>query len=433
MKAKIIPSPLTGVVHAISSKSVAHRAIICAAFSDNPTYIHCSDTCDDINTTCDCLRSLGAKIDSISDGFFVTPISIHDFNNKVITLNCHESASTLRFLLPVVASLNFSASYYGSPHLIERPLDPLLEEMYVAGCTIKYSNKFPLVCSGQLRPGHFQLSGSMSSQYISGLLLAAPILSKLFGIGSSITVYEPVESKPYIKLTIEVLKQFGVTVSVENDTISHTITYTIPPQAYTSPLDITIEGDWSNAAVMLCAGAISNQPIAVNGLNLQSPQGDRAIMAIVSRFGSICKRQLNTVSVRKQKLKAFELDMSDYPDLVPPLACVASVAEGTTVFTHCQRLRYKESNRLESIATTINNLGGIAKVIDNQLQVKGVEQLRGGHVSSYNDHRIVMLASIAASVCSNPVVIDDVEAINKSYPDFFIALSSLGANITFAE
>ena len=431
MNVTIKPSTIGGTVQAIASKSVAHRAIICAAFADKPTHVICNTTCEDIESTIACLVSLGVQIDTCCDGFIVTPIDITQPLNTPVTLDCHESGSTLRFLLPVCAALNNNTTFTGADQLIARPLDALVQEMYIAGCMFTNISTFPFTCTGQLRSGKFELPGNTSSQYISGLLLAAPLMNAQCHGTTSILVHGAIQSLPYVQLTINILKEFGVEVSLTHDDEKDTTIYEISSRTLTSPETIAIEGDWSNAAALLSMGALSKNTVEVEGLNLLSAQGDRTIMAILSRFGAVCRRKSRCASVHFQKLQSFEIDMSDYPDLVPALAAVASVAAGTTVFKNCGRLRYKESNRLETIAATINALGGQATIFDDELHITGVYKLRGGSVSSYHDHRIVMLASIASLVCDNPVVITEAEAINKSYPSFFDDFAALGATISF--
>lgn len=438
MIARIEPGLLSGTVPAIASKSMAHRLIIAAALSNSETHVICNTTCADIEATIRCLGALGAKIDTVEDGFTVKPI-VKSSQLGILkafcggTLDCGESGSTLRFMLPVACALGADATFIGSGRLGARPLSPLSEELIAGGCDLQGLGGFPLKETGRLKPGTFKLPGNISSQYISGLLLAAPVLGKPV----TVDVEGFVESKPYIKLTIQALRQFGVDVSVEtrketseNPAITRYTTSGLP---YTTPGEVKVEGDWSNAAFWLCAGALSDRTVTVEGISLTSAQGDRNILAALSRFGARILRSTDAATIRPDKIVGFQMSAKDIPDLVPVISAVAAFAKGTTFVNDCARLRIKESDRLETTSHELRALGARIIVEGDSLIACGQEQLPGGIVSSHNDHRIAMMAAVAATRCSGSVEIHGAEAVNKSYPSFFEHFKLLGGNVTLIE
>lgn len=437
MLAKINPKPLSGTVPAISSKSMAHRIIIAAALANGVTRVACDTTCADIDATIRCLTAIGAKIDPIDGGFEIHPV-LKSLEHGILralagaTLDCGESGSTLRFMLPVACALGADATFVGSPRLGERPIAPLTDELMAAGCTFQGAAGLPLRTSGRMRAGRFELPGNVSSQYISGLLLAAPLLDG----DTQIAVTGEIESRPYIGLTLAVLNAFGVKVGIEKGATPGGLpltVFTIERQGYRTPGAIAVEGDWSNAAFWLSAGALGRHSVTVRGVTPSSIQGDRAISAALMLFGAKGQRNARAATVRPDNIHGIELDVRDIPDLVPALAAVAACAEGTTRFTGCSRLRIKECDRLEAIATELGKLGANVRVDGDALVIEGRDQLDGGRVSSRNDHRIAMMAAIAAVRCASPVEIEGAEAVDKSYPLFFEHYRLLGGDVELID
>jgi len=372
-----MPGPLCGTVKAIPSKSQAHRALICAALADTPTHIECDGTSKDIEATAACLAAL--KTDA-----------------QCATLHCGESGSTFRFLLPVAGALGRKSSFILEGRLPERPLSPLYEELVRHGCKLSPQGSNPFSIEGQLEPGGYTLDAGVSSQFISGLLFALPLLEG----DSELRLTGRLESFPYIELTLDMLEAFGIEAEFED------MVFSIPGnQTYRSPGTVRIEGDWSNAAFWLCAGAIPGNEITVTGLDHRSKQGDKAVLEILERFGG--------------DLRSTEIDATDIPDLVPILAVVAAAAKGTTVIRNAGRLRIKESDRLVAMADMLGSLGADIRETEDGLVIHGGKPLTGGRVSSWGDHRIAMSAAIAAVLCTEPVLIQGAEAVNKSYPTFF--------------
>ncbi len=411
MDKTIKPTVLCGAVDAIESKSHAHRLLICAALSDLPCKIICKESSKDIEATAACLRALGASIERTENAYIVSPVK-RDEKRDNISLLCGESGSTLRFLLPVAAALGGSFSFEMQGRLANRPLSPLYEAL--AESKIKLSDKGtnPLTVEGKLGSCEYSLAGNVSSQFVSGLLLASPLIAD----GCKITLTTKPESKGYIDLTIDVLKKFGVTVKEQIQ--NGLYTYTVSGSYKTLKEEIKAEGDWSNAVFWLCSGAIGSAPVAVRGLSENSLQPDREIIEILEKFGAELEHVDGKYCVSPSPLTASRVDVRNCPDLSPAIALVASCATGTSTICGAGRLRLKESDRIEAICEMITALGGEAEAFDDEIIIHGTG-IVGGVVNSHNDHRIAMSAAIAAGAASEDIVILGAEATEKSYPSFF--------------
>ena len=392
MDLTIYPGKLSGTIAAIPSKSQAHRLLICAAFSDKPTILYCSDTNQDIEATASCLNQLGAKITRTADAYHVQPIKeIPSFAE----IDCWESGSTLRFMLPIVCALGVDTVIHMSGRLPYRPLSPMWEELERMGCVLTRPTESTIRTSGILRSGEYSITGNVSSQFISGLLFALSLLD-----GSScLNVTGTMESKPYIDMTQKALAAFGV------DTSGFRIH---PHKPLRTPGELTVEGDWSNAAFFLTAAALGN-PITVENLDVTSSQGDRIIVDILQ-----LEQDMPTICA------------ADIPDLVPIMAVYFAANQGA-VFTNISRLRLKESDRVTSVIAMLNALGIRAEADDTTMRVYG-GQFTGGIVNSCNDHRIAMAAAIAATAASGPITILGAECVAKSYPAFWAEYRRLGGN-----
>ncbi len=395
-------------VRAISSKSEAHRALICAALSDVETRIICTDTNADIDATVGCLNSLGADIRRTSDGFVVKPITCL---MSGATLDCNESGSTLRFLLPLCASLGADCSFVMRGRLALRPLSPLYELLEGNGVDLSERGKSPLSISGQLFAGDYSVAANISSQYISGLLFALAVAKG----ESRLRLEGKIESAPYIFMTLDTLLAFGAEIKFDGES---NVFYIKGKERLTSPSLFTVGGDWSNAAFYLCAGAIGKNRVTLSGLDENSAQGDRSVLSVLRRMGADIRSSGGEITVLPSRLHGIDIDAADIPDLVPILATVASVAEGETRIYNASRLRLKESDRILSVCSFLSALGADIRPSDDGMIVCGKEKLLGGEVDSFNDHRIAMSASIASLICENTVKISRFEAINKSYPSF---------------
>lgn len=407
MNIEIIPHSLVGSVDAVTSKSHGHRLLIAAALSKKTTNVVINTSSQDIEATRDCLDQLTAHI----------PI-----------LDCRESGSTLRFLLPVVMALKDEAMFMGSGRLPERPISPLKEEMEAHGCV--FTNKrrqkdgAKEIChvKGRLKGGIFTLPGNVSSQYITGLLFALPLLKE----NSQIRVTSPLESKRYVDLTVDVMEKCNIEVYVEEK--EGLLTYKVQGrQRYLPPAEMTAEGDWSNIAFWVAAGVLSKEAgVICKGLNLRSIQADREIINISLRMGGKILEKHSSLLAMAAPLKGIHVDVSGIPDLVPILAVMATAAKGVTHIHNAARLRLKESDRLAAMYDCLSRLG--ANIIEEPggLTITGGKRLKGGTVSGYNDHRIVMAMSVASMLCDEPLIIEGAEAVNKSYPTFFEDFKGLG-------
>ena len=410
MERLISPSRASGTIAAIPSKSDAHRLLLCAALADAPTEIVVGEgeLSADIHATMACIEALGGQVTATSDTLRVTPIDRATLTSPV-TCDCGESGSTARFLLPIAAVLGERATVtlVGHGRLPERPFAPLCSTLRAGGAVVD-RDLLPITVRGPLRAGEHRIAGDISSQYITGLLLALPLCEAY----SRLTLTSPLQSRGYVDMTLSTLARFGICVEA-NET-----GYSVPAAPYRSPGRIVADGDWSNAAFWLCAGAISGT-ITMTGLTSHSCQGDRRVVDVLRSFGAQVSTAGDTVTVSPAPLRGITLSVADIPDLVPVLAVVAALADGETRFTDAARLRLKESDRLASVTALITDLGGQARIEGDTLIITGRPALDGGSTDSANDHRIAMAAAIAALGCTAPVHLTGAEAVAKSYPAFW--------------
>lgn len=390
MDITIHPNVLRGTIKAISSKSHAHRILICAAFSDRQTVIQCADINEDIEATVECLNALGAYICRTSEGFTVQPLRIIPTQAH---LNCRESGSTLRFMLPICGALGVDATISMAGRLPYRPLSPLWEEMERMGCSLSKPTETTLRCTGRLNPGQYTIAGNISSQFITGLLFAMALMPG----ESKLEITGKLESKPYVSMTQDVLQKFGVFIDQWKTNCGF---------PFVSPQNIHVEGDWSNGAFFLAAQALGN-PVSVTGLLSNSLQGDRSAAKWLTALNDNCC-----------------IDASDIPDLVPILAVVAGAKKGAT-FTNIARLRLKESDRVATTSALLTELGASTTITSDTLTVIP-GRYRGCTVDAAGDHRIAMSAAIAASIADGPVTILGAQCVSKSYPGFWQEYQKLG-------
>ncbi len=413
MKRTIPPGARTGRVHIPASKSQAHRLLICAALGEEKTEVVCDGISADIAATAKCLRALGAAVEETETGFLVSPIK--KVPEGRCELYCGESGSTLRFLLPVVGALGAQAAFHREGRLPQRPLAPLDGVLTAHGMTLSEDGDL-LLCGGQLQAGNYEIAGNVSSQYISGLLMALP---RLMG-ESTLTVTGTLESAAYVAMTEDALRLSGVEFSKNG------ASYAIPGgQRFRLPVRTAVEGDWSNAAFFLCMGALAKEGVRVEGLNLESSQGDRGVLDVLRAFGAEVSEEESAVTVRRGALRGVTVDASPIPDLIPVLSVVASVAAGETRVENAYRLRLKESDRLQSTANLLRALGGRVEEKEDGLVITGVPVLHGGETQTQNDHRLAMSAAVAACAATGEVAVDNDACVAKSYPRFWEDYGSL--------
>ena len=401
MIARISPGALRGTIRAVPSKSQAHRMLICAALCDTPVRIHIGAASEDIEATIRVLRAFGAAIEW--DGC-IALVRGGNWAARCMA-DCGESGSTLRFLLPVAGVMGIDATFMLRGRLGARPIAPLDRELIRGGCAVSRGADM-ISITGALRAGEYHLPGNVSSQYVSGLLLALQMLDA----PSRIEIEGSIESAAYIDMTIQAMCAFGAQVQrMEN-------AYIVPGGGYRAVGDVEIEGDWSNAAFWLCANAIAGS-VRVDGLNMESAQGDRRV---IQEIAGICAENMHV------------LDASGVPDLVPALAALAAAGHGLRV-VHAERLRMKESDRIASVVNAVNALGGCARETMDGLIIESDRTPTGGTVDAAGDHRIAMMAAIASIECRNEVIIRGADAVNKSYPAFWRDFQALGGHVRLEE
>ncbi len=400
MRAEIFPSKASGEITAPPSKSAAHRAIICACLADGESKISNIEYSQDILATVDCMRALGAEINANDDSLTVKgPVS----KRKCAVLGCRESGSTLRFILPLASLICEECLFALSGRLADRPLG-VYEKLFAENGISIERNADGLKIRGSLKPGIFTVDGGVSSQFISGLLFALPLL----GGGSEIKIIPPIESRPYIDMTLSALKRFGVAGQFSDKNIIG-----VKGDSRYRPCDISIEGDWSNAAFFEALN-FSGGSVKINGLDPESAQGDR-----------IC-----TELFRKLKGENSEIDLSDCPDLGPVMMACAYL--NGAVFTGVSRLRLKESDRCGAMALELSKFGIKTQQTENTFTVyKSRLQKPAQPLDSHNDHRIVMAMSVLCAQTGG--VIEGVQAVGKSFPSFFDKLKSTGIKVILNE
>ena len=413
MNQTLLPGPRSGAVDIPASKSQAHRLLICTALGQAPVTLRCRGISRDIAATISCLNALGAGIHAEGEVLTVQPIT--NTPNGVCHLFCGESGSTLRFLLPVVGLLGAEAVFHMEGRLPQRPLHPLDEVLTAHGMTIRQEDDL-LYISGRLQPGDFALPGNVSSQYISGLLMALPLLNS----GSTLAVTGELESAAYVTMTEDTLRRGGIALRK-----SGASWHISGGQRCRFPAQLSAEGDWSNAAFFLCMGALSPEGITVRGLDLASSQGDRAVLNILAAMGAKISTEEDAVTVRRSTLTGVAIDAGPIPDLIPVLCVTAAGAEGDTRIFNAGRLRLKESDRLSTTAALLTALGGSVEEQPSGLIVHGRGRLTGGTADACGDHRIAMSAAAAACICEKDVTVTGSECVSKSYPRFWEDLQAL--------
>ena len=406
MDIKITPRKLSGNISAIPSKSHGHRLLIASVLN----------AMEDGDLTAETPEKALSRvtIPERSEDIIATENCLKSLADEVPVLDCNESGSTIRFLLPVVMALKNEAVFTGTERLCQRPLTPLDEEMATHGCEFTKESDTRLKVTGRLTPGTYVIPGNISSQYITGLLFALPLLDE----DSFIEVPTRLESAGYIDLTLQVHRDFGVEVEKKHATKKRPTTFVIPGgQKYQYPESFAVEGDWSNTAVWFAANAMGSR-IICHGIDSRSPQGDKAILDIIGFYSNLGSPY--------DKGGPVIIDVSDTPDLVPIAAVLATRVNRETQIARAGRVRLKESDRLKTTTQLVSTLGGVIEETEDGLIIKGRVPLHGGEVDSCNDHRIVMAAALASTIASGPVIIKGAEAVNKSYPGFFRDFRKLG-------
>lgn len=414
---------LSGSVNAPVSKSDLHRLIIACSLSGSDTEICRCTLSEDIKATARVMEAIGASIHFEENRILVEGIKLQPDTN--VLCDCSESGSTLRFLVPVLAALGQNATFTGHGRLAKRPMEPLLSELSAHGVEIHTPDNgdtLPLSIRGKLVGGDFTFSGDISSQYITGLMFALPLLAQ----DSRIILTSPLQSKGYVDMTLSVLERFGIKITpIQNG-------WEIAgKQQYRTPGILTAQGDWSNAAFWLCAGSIcQGANIMVNGIDYHhSLQGDKTVCDVLTQMGANLSIGSEQVEANHAPLHAVTIDGSQIPDIIPILSVVAAVSQGETHIVNAGRLRIKESDRLHAMYECLTQIGADVTELADGLIIRGKSQLSGGTVDSFNDHRIAMSMAVASLVCKEPVIIRDPMCVTKSYPDFYEDFKALGGSV----
>jgi len=426
MKIKIKPSILNGKIEIPPSKSYSHRAVIAAALAEGEkkSKIDNLKFSVDITTTTDIMENWGAKIKR-----FESALEIIGNDGKVVPkdkyVQCNESGSTIRFLIPIGITDENELVFDGKGKLVDRPLDSYYRIFDKQGIFYKNENgKLPLTVNGKLKAGNYEIDGNISSQFITGLLYALPLLDG----DSKLTINKNLESKGYIDLTLEILKLAGIEI-MNNDYKS----FDIRGNQIYKPFDYTVEGDYSQVAFWIVAGIISansNNEVKCLHVNKNSLQGDREIIEIVERMGANIEIFDDYVLVRPSKTKGTVIDISQCPDIGPILTVLAALSQGETRIINGERLRIKESDRITSIKTELNKLGANVAEEGDSLIIQGVEEFKGGvTVNAWNDHRIAMSLAIASTRCEKEIILEEAESVRKSYPHFWDDFVKMGGEI----
>ena len=421
----IIPGPRSGCFRPPVSKSDAHRLLIGASLSGSGTVPLDGEPSDDLLATVRCLRALGAAIREVRSEtgrqlfFESSPARLQTDRDRPAELACGESGTTFRFLLPIAAAIGRDSVFRLSGRLPERPVADLAAALTANGAQIDRQGPL-LFCSGRIRPGFYSVPGNVSSQFVSGLLFALPLLEG----DSVLTVEGSPESAPYISMTEKVLSDCGIRLN--KDISVSGIQYRIPGnQAYRAPDTAVPEADWSGAAPFFCIGACHASGVSADGLSESSLQGDRAILAILESFGARVLRSGKNIRVCRGRLNGIDVDASQIPDLVPALTALAAGAAGTTRILNASRLRQKESDRLKTTAAMLRAVGADILETGDGLTIRGKTVLAGGETDSFGDHRIAMAAAVAASFCTRPVTVLEAGCVSKSFPSFWTQFDRL--------
>ena len=421
MEVRVSPSLCRGAIQVPPSKSAAHRALLCAALADGASQVENLCWSQDILATLDGLEALGASFQKGEDWVRVEGAGFPRADGP-FSVCCRESGSTLRFLIPLCSLTGRPARLTGSPRLLERPQTVYEELFRRQGLTFAREDGGILV-EGSLRPGPYRLRGDVSSQFVTGLLLALPLLPG----GSTLELLPPVESRSYIQMTLDVLARFGVAARWKGEN-----TLEIPGgQSYRPCPAYQVEGDYSQAAFWGALGAV-NGPIRCLGLQEGSHQGDQIFFSLLKARGGSLTPIPGGFLAQPSPLSPQEIDLADCPDLGPILTALSVFAEGESRIFHAGRLRLKESDRIAAMEEELAKMGASLSSTRDEIRIQGTGSLEGGcTVSSHNDHRIAMSLAVAATVCRRPVVITQAEAVNKSYPGFWTDLASVGGDVRF--
>jgi 3-phosphoshikimate 1-carboxyvinyltransferase len=419
MIVRLTRSGAEGKVTAPSSKSVTHRMLLCSALAEGRSLIRVPLDCDDTRATRRVLGEMGVEI-SGAQGLWA--VEGGTFRSPAAELHCGESGTTLRLVTAVCALVDGECRLTGGSSLTKRPIRPLVEGLNQLGVECKCDGGYPPVTvrgTGAIEGGEAEIPGNVSSQFVSALLLVAPMAER----PSTIRLTTPLESRPYVSMTMDAQRLFGVTAEASGDMLS----YRVEPQEY-RPSEVNVEGDWSSAAYLLAAGALAGR-VSVDNLSMASSQADRGIVEVLRGMGARAGICGNSISVERAQLRGIEADLSDSPDLFPVVAILCATSQGESVLRGLKRLRFKESDRLAAMVENLKRMGVETRQKGDTLLIEGGSP-QGGVVDPRKDHRIAMALAVLGLVSEGETTILDAECVSKSYPGFWGDLQSLGAKVS---
>lgn len=415
---KIIPAKLKGTIQVPPSKSLAHRAIIAASLANGVSRIDNIEYSKDIQATIKAMVALGTKIDLFDDYIIVDGSTT--FTKQGCEIDCEESGSTLRFMVPISIITANQVHFSGRGNLGKRPLDVYYQIFERQGIEYTYQKDIlDLTIKGQLKADHFKIPGDISSQFITGLLFALPLMEQ----DSIIEITSPLESKGYIDLTLQILNQYGIKIINDDYRI-----FKIAGKQKYQIHDYRVEADFSQAAFFLVAGAIGND-VTLTDLNLESLQGDKMIIDYLKAMNANLQITDQGIKFNGGNLKATSVDASQCPDVIPVLSVALALAKGESEVINARRLRIKECDRLEATVSQLNQLGIKAVELSDGMKITGSKEFTGGNCLTYNDHRMAMMLAVAATRSTQPLILDNLECVSKSYPSFWEDYHSLGGVI----
>ena len=417
VKIEVYPSVVSGTITPPASKSMLHRSIISASLANGTSVINNVVYSEDVVATVNAFKQLGVQIETKDNQLLIVSKGLSGFHENV-DVDCNESGSTLRFLVPVLSNTK-KAYFRGKSSLLKRPMT-IYEEIFKNQNIHYEKNDLFITTEGKIKPGNFKIRGDISSQFISGLLFVLPTLDG----DSTIDIIGNLESANYVKLTISVLEKFSIFISFQNNRF-----FIKGNQAYKST-EIYAEIDFSQLAFFAVLGTINNT-IKVDHIDFDSLQPDKQIIDIIEQMNGDVIREPNSAVFNHSFTRGITIDVGQFPDIAPILGVLAALSEGKTSIVNAKRLIIKESNRLLSTYNTLKNLGVDVHMGKDFLEIYGTNKFVGCELDSYNDHRIAMAAAIAATVADSKVTINNAEAINKSYPGFYNDLQALGVKIRF--
>lgn len=425
MKAIIAPSKLKGTITAPASKSSMQRACAAALIRKGKTVLSNPGISNDDKAALNIIRQLGATYEVNGDKIIIDSSGVNAVGDNI---DCHESGLSIRMFTSIAALSDKKITVKGSGSLAKRPMDFFDEVLPQLGVEVKSNNGYlPLEIKGPLQPKNITVDGSLSSQYLTGLLFAYAAADAK---DVSIKV-KNLSSRPYVDLTLKVLEAYGLKVP-ENRNYEEFYFRDSKVYGQPSTINYTVEGDWSGGAFLLVGSAIAGN-VNIKGLDLSSTQADRAVLQALMQAGTNISIRAEEMEIKESKLKAFHFNATDCPDLFPPLVALASYCEGTTVIEGTKRLTHKESNRALTLQEEFGKMGVKIQLQNDQMFIQGNPKLKGEEVSSHNDHRIAMATAVAGLKADKEMIVSGAEAVNKSYPQFWEHIKTLGAKVSLTD